>query len=335
MIKRKAILTLLGASLLFLTVTCQRNKPLIKEQPDYPRDNTGWTWRELGFAGKNVQGVQIDEDGNVFVLSGGRLFSLKGDKWHDLQLDTPISAFCVTRDKDDTVVIAGGNNGMIYTCPRGDGDWDEALIDALHGPINIIVKSPSTGDVFVGQSSKNGGGLWKSTDRGINWQKLTDITVRGIAVHPEEPDIIYIVDKLTYRSSDGGRSWVKVETGANYGVLIHPLYPDTAYLAYGKGVVTIGHDGEIISQQRFYLDGDMTRLEFNPASTSEWALGIWDYPSGVGGLYYTLNSGAHWLELADEIKDIRILDLCYSNDGKRLYIGTADKGLWVLNLEEL
>jgi hypothetical protein len=35
------------------------------------------------------------------------------------------------------------------------------------------------------------------------------------------------------------------------------------------------------------------------------------------------------------MKDTRILDLCFDQDGKTLYIGTADSGFWALNIEEM
>ncbi|MFA7216301.1 MAG: hypothetical protein WC187_09790 [Bacillota bacterium] len=332
---KKIIIVTIGLVLIASLTACQPNTPPADDPPGPPQDEAGWEWKQLGFENGNVDKVQVSDNGDIFVLSDGELYFQENNKWNTTQHGAGISTFCLTEKDGETAVIAGGDNGKVYIRPVVDYSWREAYIGALSEPIDIITKSPSTGEVYAGQSSKNGGGLWKSTDEGVSWEKLTDITVRGIAVHPEDPDIIYIVDKLTYLSTDGGKSWTKVETGANYGVLIHPLYPDTAYLAYAQGVVSAGHDGKIISQQQFYLPGGMTRLEFNPASLNEWALGLWDYPSGVGGLYYTFNGGGHWLEVRDDMKDIRILDLCYDKDGKRLYIGTAGSGLWALNVEEL
>ena len=335
MIDKKMLFVLMGLMVIASLTACQPDTPPVDNLPGQPLDDAGWKWKHLGFTGDRVDKIQVTSDGRVFALSGGKLYYPEEGGWNAAHPDTVISTFYLLEKDDKATIVAAGDNGEVYLYTVEDDLWNEAEIIALPEPIDIITVSPATGEIFVGQSTKNGGGLWKSGDGGISWKKLTDITVRGIAVHPEDPEIIYIVDKLTYLSTDGGKSWAKVETGANYGVLIHPLYPETAYLAYAQGVVSASHDGTITSQQQFYLPGGMTRLEFNPASLNEWALGLWDYPSGVGGLYYSFNGGGHWLEVGEKMKDVRILDLCFDKDGKTLYIGTADSGLWALNIEEL
>jgi photosystem II stability/assembly factor-like uncharacterized protein len=335
MLGKKTILVFIAFMVLTSLTACRRNTPPAGDPSGISPDDTGWKWKQLGFEGGGVDKIQLSSDGRVFSLSEGKLYYLEEGKWITAHPGTGISTFYLLEKDGKEVIVAGGDNGKVYLYKVEDDSWNEAEIMALPEPIDIITASPSTGEIYIGQSSKNGGGLWRSTGDGADWEKLTDITVRGIAVHPEDPEIIYIVDKLTYLSTDGGKSWAKVETGANYGVLIHPLYPETAYLAYAQGVVSARHDGTITSQQQFYLPGGMTRLEFNPASLNEWALGIWEYPSGVGGLYYSFNGGGHWLEVGEKMKDTRILDLCFNKDGKILYIGTAGSGLWALNLEEL
>ncbi len=335
MIGKKMIFVLMGFMVIAFLTACQTDTPPVDDPPGHPQDDTHWKWKQLGFKNGSVEKVQVTSDGRVFALSGGKLHLLEGGNWKAAHLDTDISTFYLSEKGVKGLIVAGGFDGKLYLYSIEDSSWNVVEIGAIPEPIDIVTASPSTGEIYVGQSSKYGGGLWRGTGGGAKWEKLTDITVRGIAVHPEDPEIIYMVDKVTYLSTDGGKSWAKVETGANYGVLIHPLYPETAYLAYAQGVVSARHDGTITSQQQFYLPGGMTRLEFNPASLNEWALGLWDYPSGVGGLYYSFNGGGHWLEVGEKMKDTRILDLCFDKDGKTLYMGTADNGLWALNVEEL
>jgi hypothetical protein len=332
---KRMLLVFLMMSLLLSAAACRQDSPPADNTPKPSEVGDDWKWKHVGFENGSVDKVQVTDDGRIFALVDGKIYFEKQGKWTETQPDTGITAFCLLKNTDEITIVAGTDNGKVYLYSVEADNWSESVVQAVTGPIDIIIAGPSSGEVYIGQSSKNGGGLWKSSDGGISWEKLTDITVRGIAVHPEVPEIMYIVDKLTYLSTDGGINWKKMETGANYGVLIHPLYPDTAYLAYAHGVVTAEHDGSIVSQQQFYLPGGMTRLEFSPVNPSEWALGIWDYPSGIGGLYYTFNGGARWLEMAEEMKDKRILDLCYSEDGRMLYIGTAGDGLWALNIDKL
>ena len=62
------------------------------------------------------------------------------------------------------------------------------------GRVNTFIIDPNNSSTFyVGAPS---GGIWKSTDSGINWSPLSDqipqIGVSGIAIDPDNSDIIYI-----------------------------------------------------------------------------------------------------------------------------------------------
>jgi photosystem II stability/assembly factor-like uncharacterized protein len=78
---------------------------------------------------------------------------------------------------------------------------------------------------YVGAAS---GGIWKTTDGGLNWKPVTDgqltsSSVGAVAVAESNPDIIYIGTGETefrgnimqgdgvYKSIDGGKNWKNVE----------------------------------------------------------------------------------------------------------------------------
>src|SRR5210317_512745 len=93
------------------------------------------------------------------------------------------------------------------------------------GRINVLLPDPNNDQIiYAGAPS---GGLWKSVDRGTTWSpnsdKLPQIGVSGIAIHPDDSNTIYIAtgdddagDTFSagvFKSFDGGITWN--ETGLN------------------------------------------------------------------------------------------------------------------------
>ena len=96
-----------------------------------------------------------------------------------------------------------------------------------------------------------GGGLWKTTDGGQNWNAVTDgqvtsSSVGAVAVAETNPDVVYIGMGETqlrgsitqgdgvYKTSDGGKTWRHLglkETQAISRVRVHPTNPDIVYVA--------------------------------------------------------------------------------------------------------
>ena len=67
------------------------------------------------------------------------------------------------------------------------------------GRVNAVAVDPNNSNTYyVGSPA---GGIWKSTDAGLNWNPLTDylpqIGVSGIAIDPNNSNIIYIATVMT------------------------------------------------------------------------------------------------------------------------------------------
>jgi photosystem II stability/assembly factor-like uncharacterized protein len=152
-------------------------------------------------------------------------------------------------------------------------------IKSGQGRINTFIIDPNNSNTFyVGAPS---GGLWKSTDKGVNWTPLTDdlpqIGVSGIAIDPNNSNIIYIVTgdddaRDTYsvgvmKSTDGGKTWNK--TGLKFDgpnssaneIIINPDDPKILWVATNQGFYRTDDAGE---NWRRKLSGNIRDIKMKP-----------------------------------------------------------------------
>lgn len=152
-----------------------------------------------------------------------------------------------------------GNNAQ-----RSSGNWEELGPKSWEnvngwnpgiGRVNFIYEEPGNQNtIYVGTPA---GGLWRSEDAGQSWTPLTDelpsMGVSGIAVDPDNTDIIYIAtgdrDANDYygvglmKSEDYGATWQT--TGLNWNIssglkcnwlIMHPEDSQILFLASNDGL---------------------------------------------------------------------------------------------------
>jgi photosystem II stability/assembly factor-like uncharacterized protein len=103
-----------------------------------------------------------------------------------------------------------------------------------------------TGDAASGRITIIGDGVYKSTDAGKTWTHMGLKETRHIgriAIHPTNPDIVYVAalglhfssnqERGLYKTTDGGTTWEKVlyinDSVGVVEVAIDPLTPDTVF----------------------------------------------------------------------------------------------------------
>ncbi|MEM1401868.1 MAG: sialidase [Pseudomonadota bacterium] len=185
---------------------------------------------------------------------------------------------------------------------------------------------------YVGAAS---GGIWKSTDGGLNWKPVFDgervHSIGALALAPSEPEVIYAgtgeafirsnvsIGNGVWKSTDGGESWTHLglkNTGRISRIVVHPSNPDLVYVAaLGHGYtpqeergIYKSTDGGASWSLVLHVDedtgaSDLIMDPFNPRIlfAGLWSLELrpWTRNSGgVGsGIYKSLDAGETWTRL--------------------------------------
>jgi photosystem II stability/assembly factor-like uncharacterized protein len=185
---------------------------------------------------------------------------------------------------------------------------------------------------YVGAAS---GGIWKSTDGGLQWRPVFDgervHSIGALALAPSEPEVVYAgtgesfirsnvsIGNGVWRSTDGGTNWTHVgleNTGRISRIVVHPRNPEVVYVAaLGHGYtpqqergIYKSTDGGDTWTQVLHVDkgtgaSDLIMDPFNPRIlfAGMWSLELrpWTRKSGGpgGGIYKSLDAGETWTRL--------------------------------------
>ena len=127
----------------------------------------------------------------------------------------------------------GSTGGGVWKTTNSGVTWKNISDGYFGGSIGAVTVSESDPNIiYVGAGEKTVrgnvspgyAGFWKSYDAGESWKKLNldinQVQVGRIAVHPKNPDIVYVAiigdlfknskDRGIYKSIDGGKSWKQV-----------------------------------------------------------------------------------------------------------------------------
>jgi len=155
---------------------------------------------------------------------------------------------------DPRHIVIGAATGGVWISDNGGLTWtpvfDEEPVASI-GAVAINQNNPDiiwvgTGEGNTRNSTSIGGGLFKSIDGGAHWQRVGLAScerINRIALHPDNPDIVYVAalgtlwgeneERGIYKTTDGGQSWERVlyvdnKTGGT-DVKIDPFNPDKIY----------------------------------------------------------------------------------------------------------
>lgn len=198
--------------------------------------------------GENVGGRHVAYGAGVYKSQDG------GNTWTNVGLPNSehISKIIVHPDNSQVVWVAaqgplwskGGDRGVFKTTDGGvtwnktlgDDEWvgtTDLIIHPNHPNILYAATWQRHRTVAAYMGGGPGSGLYKSTDGGETWSKLTNGLPKsnmgkiGLAISPQQPDVVYAaieLDRTTggvFRSADAGASWKKMSNAVSGGTGPH------------------------------------------------------------------------------------------------------------------
>ncbi len=250
------------------------------------------------------------------------------------------------------IVVLALLSGAVAAPPGADPahaqePYSEALWSSLEwrnvGPPRggrSIAAAGSDARPFEYYMGTTGGGLWKTTDGGLNWEPVTDgqiesASIGAVQVCEADPDVVYMGTGETqmrgnvqqgdgaYKSVDAGETWTRVglrETQNIARIRIHPDDCDVAWVAaFGKhsannperGVFKTTDGGETWRKVLYRSDRagavdvsvDATNPDVLYASLWEAWRRSWGMSSGGedSGLYKSMDGGESWTEITANV----------------------------------
>jgi len=290
------------------------------------------------------------------TTDGGASWKLMG-----LEDSEHIARIAVDPKQSDTAYVcaaghlwnANEERGVFKTTDGGK-TWKKILyVDADTGCSDLDLDPQMPGVLYAGMwqfrrqpdffnSGGAGSGLYKSTDGGEHWQKLSNGIPSGhlgriaVAVAPSRPSVVYalIESKKTalYRSDDLGEHWRAVNDSFN--VTVRPFYfarivvdPADFNRVYKPGYsLTYSTDGGTSFSAGGMgggsLHSDHHALWINPKDPAEMFLGT------DGGLYQSLDRAQHWT-FRNVLPLAQFYHVAVDNERPyNVYGGLQDNGSW-------
>lgn len=303
--------------------------------------NSGTTWKPIfdNYGSHSIGCISIDPNNpHVVYIGTGENNSQRSVSWGDgvyrsedggksfknigLKKSEHIAKILIN-PRDSKIIYAasqgplwgpGGERGLYKSTDYGT-TWDSILYISPNTGVTDVVMDPRNPDVLYAASYQrrrhvwtllNGGpesAIYKSTDSGKNWNKLTsglpegDVGRIGLAISPVDPDYVYAIIEADYdnsgfyRTTNRGASWEKMSDYKNVSpqyyseIFCDPIDVNKVYVLDTYSVITKdgGKTFSRIDTKTRHVDDHAFWI--NPGNTKHFLIG------GDGGIYETFDEG--------------------------------------------
>ncbi len=361
-----------------------------------------WIDCSTGYTGADLHQVIVSKEDPADVYTIGRSGPFKstnkGQKWEGLAYNNayyPSWYDIVIHPENSNIILCSDEfNGTIIKSTDGGKIWKLVLDEyfpespgnrhgfksiefALSNPqviyagmrMDRISTSEKRGNKSYGAyKSENGGDTWKVINNGL---ENTDLNINCIAIHPKNPNIVYIgtLRDGVFKTNDGGNKWEPSSTGLMSEdvrtLLIDPENSDTIFAGLGQGIGLYRSDnggeqwkpaneGLEIECPSYLLrigqvDIGISLEKPKRISSTDYNVTPWTQITDIVklpkedqifflsdyrmGAYLSVNGGRSWMPINDGLEFKAISSLSLAKDGSILYASTSGGGVYRLELK--
>lgn len=295
------------------------------------------------------------------TLWGGGVYKTEdgGKTWKYMGLeDSRHISKVVVNPKNEKIVMVGalgplwgpGGERGLYRTEDGGATWKKTLDTGDTAGVIDLVLDPKNPNVALCASWERmrwaydfvsrgkGSALWKTTDAGKTWRKITkglpemELGRIGLSVHLKNPKIWFATVQADqgksgiYKSTDGGESWEQVNTLNPRPfyfscIRVDPNDPDRVYVL-GVGLHLSTDGGKTFRQMNTPLHSDHHAGWINPTDSNHLLIG------NDGGVGQSRDKGATW-QIHDNMAVGQFYAVAF--DYRKpywVYGGLQDNGSW-------
>lgn len=250
----------------------------------YKSINGGKSWNNMGLKdSRQIGEVLIDPRNSdiVFVAAEGSVWGPGGDRglykstdggktWKkvlEISENTGVNNVLMDPRNPDVMYasseqrrrhvftkIGGGPETAIYKSANAGETWDK-LTSGLPGKdmggIGMAISPVDPDVIYAIIEATEGGGFYRSADRGASWQKMSDHVAQGqyyneITCDPKNVDKVFSAETVSQVTEDGGKSWRPIGNNKRH-VDDHAIWVDPSdtqhFLIGGDGGIYESFDG--------------------------------------------------------------------------------------------
>jgi len=354
--------------------------------------NGGITWQSAssGLGSETIGDLAVAPSDSQIVWAGtGEKNSLRSQYWGDgvyksmdggkkwakmgLADSKSIGRIIIHPTGADTVYVAalghlwGPNNERgIYKTTDGGKTWTRVLfVDDTTGFVDLAMDPRDPNTLYAAawhrlrwggshmEGVGKGSGIYKTTDGGKSWKRLTDSTLHnglpadrmgriGLAISPQDPRIVFAMIPVdrgvtdpaqgrfggVFRSADGGASWTQVNDLAaepHYyydAIWVDPTDSQHVFVATSPLLESKDGGRTFAAESLYNVHVDHHALWIDPRDAGHRILG------NDGGAYVTYDAGKAWWHMPLPIGQFYTVIVDSSLVPYQVCGGLQDNGVW-------